>query len=107
METAKLFSSIWKRVTSPPEMVRTIAKGDSMILPVALILVASSPTIAALVSLARISWTSNWTGSVKLCSPAMKSATALRPTLVPIHGSQKTKMISDHEDRERRVPRQS
>jgi hypothetical protein len=52
-ETAKLSSNILKRVITPLETVRTIAKADSMIFPVALILVLSSPTMTALSSLAR------------------------------------------------------
>ena len=54
-ETAKLSSSIWKRVIAPLETVRTNAKADSMIFPVALILVLSSPTMTALSSPAKMS----------------------------------------------------
>jgi hypothetical protein len=86
LDTAKLFSSIRRRVISVPEIVRMIAKGDSMTLPVALIRVATSPTIAR-PSLARMSCTSNLTGSVMPRRPRMKPATALRPAPVPIHGS--------------------
>ena len=54
-ETAKLFSSIWKCEILLLDTVRMIAKTDSIIFPVALILVASSPTMTALSSPARTS----------------------------------------------------
>jgi hypothetical protein len=41
METAKLFSNSWNCVSWPLETVRTMAKGNSITLPVAFILVAS------------------------------------------------------------------
>jgi hypothetical protein len=54
-ETTKLSSSIWKREILLSDSVRMIAKADSIIFPVALILVASSPMMTALSSLARTS----------------------------------------------------
>lgn len=53
-------------MASPMETVRMMAKADSITLPVALILVANSPTITARASLARISWILNLMGSVRL-----------------------------------------
>lgn len=73
------FPTSWKLVILLTAMVRMIPKGDSSTLPVALIRVASSPKITARLSLARMSWTPNLTGSVKLRRSRMKPATALRP----------------------------
>lgn len=49
-ETAKLSSSIWKRVIAPFETVRMSANADSMVFPLALIRAVSSPTMTALSS---------------------------------------------------------
>ena len=61
-ETSKLSSSIWKRVTTSPVIVRMIANCVAMILPVALMRVWSAPMIAARLSLARMSSTSKRDG---------------------------------------------
>jgi hypothetical protein len=76
-ETSKLSSSIWKRVTTSPEIVRMIANCVAVILPVALIRVWSAPMIAARLSLARMSSTSKVTGSVSARISRMKSAAGL------------------------------
>src|SRR5277367_3936801 len=54
-ETSKLSSNIWKRVTTAPVIVRMIANCVAVILSVALIRVWSAPTIAARLSLVRMS----------------------------------------------------
>jgi hypothetical protein len=86
-ETSKLSSSIWKRVTTSPEVVRMIANCVAVILPVALIRLWSAPMIAARLSLARMSSASKVMGSVSARISRMKSATAWRPVLRPIQGS--------------------
>src|ERR1700690_3812876 len=62
LETSKLSSNIWKRVTTSPVIVRMIANCVAIIRPVALIRVRSAPTIAARLSLVRMSSTSKATG---------------------------------------------
>ena len=89
-ETAKLSSSIWKRVISPSEAVKIIAKADSMIFPVSLILVASSPTMTARSALAKMSWTSKRICSIRRRVSRMKSEAARRPVLSPIQGNAPT-----------------
>ncbi len=64
-----------------------IAMADSITLPVALILLASSSTITARASPLGRSRMSNLTGSVMLRMPRIMSVTAPRPVLLPIHGS--------------------
>jgi hypothetical protein len=66
LETSQLSSSIWKRVTTSPVIVRMIANCVAMILPVAFIWVCSAPMIAARLLFARMSSTSKVTASVSV-----------------------------------------
>jgi hypothetical protein len=86
LETPKLSSSIWKRVTTSPMIVRMIANCVTAIFPVALIRVCSRPMIAARLLLARMSSTSKVMGSVSVRISWMKSTIARRPVLRPIQG---------------------
>jgi hypothetical protein len=83
-DTAKVSSSIWNRVILPSETVNISAKADSMTLPVALTLEASSPTMTARSSSAKMPWTWKRMYSIRRRGSRMKSEAALQPVLGPI-----------------------